>query len=616
MPTVDQDAYALPPPKVDSDAPKDDDSTVTALESYRLEADNYRKSGPNPRDDKWKENLDLYWNRFDFSGKEEWQAKEVMPEVPSFVNRFAAALKEALLASPDGFYTVVDPSDEEGDVTKSIKEMTDIWLSQCGTDAMGTPLDFSTVFEDQMKLGALMNCASVVTWKTDTPDGRVSIETVDPRNVWLDHTKRNLYRVRRVEVDKHELGRMAQLKDSKGKHIFNIKDLDQLVGSITMEQEGEKERLTGSGTGLVTPGSRQPIVLDEYLATVLGPDGKVMHDKSLFVVANQRFLIRGPEKNPFWHGRDWLTYSPLVTVPMSVYGRSYMEDFGRLAVTFNELTNLILDAVFTSSMKAFAMVPGYLSNPEQADEGIWPNKVFKLEEGIKPDDFAKALDLGTLPAEAIKAWETIKSELTEASGYNEIGLGQFAPNARTSATEVTSTTKSSSAILRGVAQTVEGRWLDPSLDLVWKTGLQHCSPTDKILKGAVGEKMFQALIRRRRELVGRSLTFQARGISAIIQRSQTLKALIQILSIIGPNQLLLQEFLKAIDLGKFINYIFELSDVPLEKMQLSEREKLIRSVAQPMGALQNGAAGAPSSGGQAAGEMQSVAKSMGVQRRY
>ena len=169
---------------------------VPILNSYLQEARDARMGGLNPRDAKWEENLDLYWNRYNFANKAAWQAAETLPEVPSFVDRFAAALKEALITGPTGFYTVDDPADAEGDMTDAIKRMTDVWLSMCGRNQTGTCLGFPSVFEEQVKLGALMACSGVVTWKDDTKYGRVAIETVDPRFVWLDPTYRNLYRNR------------------------------------------------------------------------------------------------------------------------------------------------------------------------------------------------------------------------------------------------------------------------------------------------------------------------------------------------------------------------------------------------------------------------------------
>lgn len=587
---------------------------VAALEGYRQEADQNRKGGLNPRDDKWRQNLDLYWGRHDFSRKANWQAREVMPEVSQYVDRFAAAMKEALVATPEGFYSILDHSDQEGDLSEAIKRMTDVWLSHSGRNQMGTLLAFPSVFEEQMKLGALTACSAVVIWKGDTENGRVAIESTDPRFVWLDHTYRNLYRVRRVELDRHDLYGMAKERDGKGNAIFNLPQLEQLIGSInSIEDNGQKEQMSGHGHQITT--ARQPIILDEYIATVLSPQGEVLADRALMVVANNKFLVRGPEANPFWHGDDWLTFTPLITTPLSVYGRSYMEDFGSVANTFNELTNMILDAVYTSSLKAWAMVPSMLANPEQIAEGISPNKIFQLEEGYKAADFATMLDLGTLPPESVKIWQAMKTELGEAAGINEIGLGQFAPKGRTSATEIMETKQSSSSLIRSLAQTVETRWLDPTLDLVWKTGLQHVSKNDPLMKMAAGEEMFGALISRRKELVHRPMTFQARGISSMIQRSATLKALMGILSIVSGSELLLAEFVKVVDMEKFVKKLFELSNVDITTLQLSERDKMIRSITQPLqqAGMGQGPPGS-SQGGGAGAEMGSLARTMGIAR--
>lgn len=579
----------------DANRKPEDQDIVSTLESYRREADEVRKGGLNPRDSKWEENLKLYWGRYDFSKKAAWQAREVLPEVPAFVDRFAAALKEALVATPDGFYNVNDPADVENDLSQAIKHMMDMWLETVGTNQTGTPLGFPAVFEEQMKLGALMACSSVVLWKDDVPDGRIAIETVDPRFVWLDHTYRNLYRIRRIEMDRHELFALANAKDSTGKPIFNLEAVSQLVQNVQLTDNSYKEELIGTGQQTTSP--RVPIVLDEYLATVLRRDGSVMYDRALCVVANGRFLIRGPEANPFWHEQDWLVFTPLVTTPLSVYGRSYMEDFGAVAQTFNELTNMILDAVFTSAMRAFVMVPEILANPEQVVEGIWPNKIFALEAGYKPEDFAKALELGNLPPEAVTVWQTIKAELREAANINEIGMGQFAPKGRTSAAEVQGTQESSSAMIRSVAQTIETRWLNPTLNLIWKTGLQHATSGDKRLSAAAGPELYTQLYARRRELIKRPMTFHAQGISKLIQKSKTLRALMQALQILASNPLLLQEFLKVADMHRLVELIFELSDIDLSKLQLSQRDMLMRQVVQSFQQAAGGAPGAPGAPG-------------------
>ncbi len=560
---------------------------LKVLEGYRSEAEQARLGGLNPRDAKWKQNLDLYWNRHDFSHKADWQAQETMPEVPAFVDRFAAALKEALVATHGNFYTVTDPGDTDGLLALSVKRITDAWLSTCGRNMNGHPLGFPAVFEEQVKLGALTACCGTVLWRKDVPGGRVAFETIDPRFVWFDHTFRNLYRIRRIEIDRHELHTMMKASDNAKKPIFNQEQLERLQGSITVEDEQWRREMTGHGHE--NQSNRKPIVLEEYIATVVGPNGDLLAENALIVVADRKFIIRGPEKNPFWHGQDWLVYAPLVTAPLSVYGRSYMEDFGSLANTFTELTNLILDATYTSALKAFVLVPSMLMNPEQAAEGVHPNKAFLLDEGFVAKDFAAELNLGSLDAGAVQVWQTLKGELSEAAAINELGLGQFAPKGRTSATEVNTVQSNSSALVRSIAQTIETRFLDIVLDLTWKTGLQHVRKDNKRLAAIAGPEMWGALMANRKELVKRPFTFQAQGISSLIQRSQMLQSLLQAFQVISQNDQLVAAFAQQVDFPKLVGLLFELSNIDPSRFTKSERAIQVDQLAQQTQAAAGGA---------------------------
>lgn len=589
---------------------------VPILEGYLQEAEMNRRGGYNNRDDKWEENLRLYWNRQDFSQKAEWQSKVALPEVSTHVDRFAAAMKDAVVANPDSFYTVHDPADTEGDVTEAIKRATDAWLSVCGTNMLGTPLSFPAVFEEQVKMGAMMNACTVVNWKRDVKYGRVAVETVDPRMVWLDPTGRNLYRVRRSYIDKSELIEMANMRDGKGKSIYNIEAIRGLGAEIQVQDQERQAQASGHGQEITS--TRQPITLDEYIATVVHSDGRVLARNALMVVANRRWLIRGPEENPFWHGQDWLSYASMVTAPLSVYGRSYMEDFGTIADTFNSVTNLIIDSVQMSAMKAFVMVPGMLLDAAQASEPITPNKVYTLQEGYTPSDFLADIDLGNMKPEVMQLWQAMKNELREAADINEVGLGQFAPKGRTSATEIDQTQQSSSALVRSVAHTVETRILNPTLDRVWKTGFQHVMPNDPAIMGAIGKDLHGVLMKRRREIVRRPITFQARGISMLIQKSKMLKSLLMLMQILAQSDLMLAEFLKEADLAKLVKFLFQLSDIDMNNFALSQREKMIRDTVEQMQAGIAAAGGGAAPGGAAppgvGQEMKAVTQKMGISK--
>lgn len=563
---------------------------INALNGYRTEAENARRSGLNPRDAKWEDNLDLYWNRTDFSRKASWQAKETMPEVPSYVDRFAAALKEALVSVPGGFYTINDPLDKEHDLTNKIKTLSDYWLSMSGRNPNGIPLDFSSVFEEEVKLGALTAMCSVTTWKKDMQNGagRVSIDPVDPRFFWMDHTGRNLYRFRRIELDAIDLIKMLDKKDKKGNAIFHQDQLEQAIqgngaaaGTTPYLDEQRKREMSGSGTEITS--TRRPYIMEEWVATVVDSEGKLIEDEhSLYNTLNGQYVIRGPEKNPYMHGNDWVTFAPMITAPLSPYGRTYMEDFGSVAKTFTEMTNLILDAAHTSALNAFAVVTEALENPEALAGGITPNLLLKIDAAFDPNKVLVSVPLGKLDSGAVQVWQALKKELSEAAGINEIGLGQLPDKTHISASASESADSNSSAMIRGVSQTIESRWLNPTLDNSWKTGMQFEDFSNPRIRAAIGEQTADMFKAQRKQFIQRPMAFQANGISMMIRKKQVFNELTQLMQVIGQNQQLAQLFMQKTDLNLFINMLFELSGIDPEKIGMSARAQAIQSIVNPL----------------------------------
>lgn len=574
---------------------------LSTLSGYKAEAIAARDTGLNPRGPKWSQNSDLYWGRYDFSGKAPWQAKEVMPEVSMYVDRFAAALKTALNTAP--FYTVRDPLDTEKDLTAPIKQLEDAWLSTCGRSAQGVPLDFSTTFEEVAKLGAIKAMCSVVTWKKDVPGGRVACDPVDPHFFWMDHTGRNLYRFRRTELDKIDLIKMLDMKSTGGDPLFDMEQLRLAIQSTggrgdeagTKDQQIKQEN-TGGGTNTQTS-RRNPYMLEEWIATVVDSTGNLVEEEhSLYNVINDQFLVRGPEQNPYWHGNDWVTYAPTVIAPLSVYGRSYMEDFGSIAKTYNDMTNLLLDAVHTSSLNAFAVVVEALDNPEVLAGGIVPNLLLKVDAGFDPNKVFASLELGKLDQGGVQVWQALLQKLQTASGINEQGLGQLPSKTHISATASDSADANQSAMLRGTAQTMETRWIDPTLDNIWKTGMQFTNFKDPRIVAAIGPEFASMFNARKKEFITRPMTFQARGISEMIAKKQAFQQIIALMQVIGQNQNLAQLFIQSTDLKAFMGQLFYLSGIDPKTIGMSARAQAIQSVVDPMTAIANGqtqAAAAP-----------------------
>lgn len=574
--------------------PMTDEEIVQVLLSYNSECEQARQSGHSPRDAIWEANWALYWNKYDWSNKADWQAKEIMPEAPQFVDRWSSAIREALTTAGE-WYTVTNPAMTFGGLAKEIRMILDESLEKCGTNQQGHDVNFLHVFEEVLKLGAITALCLAVTWRRVEESvmvpaqefdadgnpfftmrqetrtrGKVAVEVVDPRTVWFDPKRRGLYRRRRIHMDLHQLRQMAKMVDSEGTPIYRQDVVDRIVEDYEDDfRRTEEEAASGSGA-MKTATGRKGVVLDEYLCAIVKADGTLAWPSNTWVVmANEKYIIVGPEPNPFWHGRDWIVFLPLITVPLATYGKSYMEDFASLARTFTEMTNLIIDGIFTTAMHAFAGDPSKLLDPTELEEGIHPNKLFQLEEGTDPREFLHAIELGRLPPEVIAVWQGIKAEFREAGKQNELSLGQVPPKGDITATEIQEAQAGSAAVTRSIAKTIEHGALDLTLDLVWQTRLQYLDLEPDMVKrmGTMGELLQQMPPALRYGLVGNNYRFRAHGISSILDRARDRNALLAALNWVASNETLLAEFLARYSPRKVLDRTLRLFGVNTDGLE-------------------------------------------------
>lgn len=591
-------------PSVEGREELDDEQIVQILEGYRLEAEYARLAGPNSRDLTWLQHLDLYYNRFDFSRKAAWQAREVLPEFPQYVDRFATALRMALMQAP--FFNVAVDNDSEGTIAGVIEKFMNVLLRRLGRTPSGHPSDFSALFEEAMKMGAMSLPIGMVTYKDGGDYGYTSLDLEDPYNWWFDPTGRGLYRIRRVEMDYHELRKLLDLRDGQGTPVYKTAAVERAIAghatvaaereaalrtlmnastgqsdggsSINVLMRAEREKRTGTGQWIMS--NRRPVILHEYLCTLVDSQGYVHGENVLCVVAEGKTLIRGPEKNPFWHNRDWVVAAPIITVPMAPYGRAYAENFSSIVKTFNEMTNLILDGILVTTMKCFTTVPGILENPADIEEGIYPNANFRIQEGFNAKEFMQAIDLGSLDPQAFPVWQMLKKELQEGAAFNDITLGQNAPKGRTSATEINSVDTNATQYLRAIASNVEKLWLEPVLDLIWKTAIQHLDKKDDELRNAIGDEWFETFLAMKHEFATYRITFNVQGISNLLARKQQLQELLQILQIVAGSPPLAQAMLQKWSPDKLFDTLARLAGVDTSTLEMSDQEKMFQQQQQ------------------------------------
>lgn len=564
----------------------ENEAIVKLLSGYRTAAENARKSAWGARDDVWKHNVDLYFSRFDFSKKADWQTKQPMPEAATFIERWSAAVRAALL-HPGAWYSVGAPSTNTGqslsELEPAFRKMLGFYLDRCGTSALGQPLGFEAVFEDQTKLAALIASAATVTWEerviAGQVKGRVRVDAIDPREVLLDPTYRGVFRGRCYEIDYADLLGMTQADPS----LWDMEAIKGLKSYHDKDTNVDRSGLAGHG---VDPGAdRKVIKIEEWYARLTDENGEDAYgDKQLVIVANDITVIRGPERNPYTHGMDWVVFAPAIRVPLSVYGKTYVETWGDLADTFVMLTNLIIDAAKMAALNAYAVNKDALDDPNQLADGISPNMTLLTANGYSVEDLIREVPLGNLSPSAVQVWTAIRQEMREGASTNDLDLGQAVPKGEVTATEINAVQRGSTELLQAIAASLEVGCVDVMLSLIFLTALQHFSEDDVELKAAIGERYFNMFVANRGDFIRLAPAFRARGISGLIEKRQKLQQMLQVLQLMSTSPQLLQLLTQVIGLKAFIRQIITL-------IGLDPNEFPPEPTANPMGAGPGGAPG-------------------------
>lgn len=550
----------------------DEEELKPMLREYFREAEDARRNGTDAREFNWRENQNAYWGRIEDKDKAEWQASEQMPEVANFVDRHSASLRLALMSQPEWF-DIIDPTDPTKQRNRMMREFVKIHLNHCTRNRSGQPVGFDSTFAACVKSGSMTVLAASVTFDQQTQF--VSVDPVNAMELYYDPTGRGLYRIRRTQVDRWQLNKMKKEKDSRGGPLYHKKAIDRLQSHIDHEAQTKREEQSGGSEEGTGPSRRKPVELDEYLCTIIDRDGNLIRENQLIVFANNREVIRGPEDNPNWHGKDWIVMTPTIDVPFSVWGRSYVEVFRSLAATFTEVTNLILDGTFASNVGAHMAWIDALADPSELAEGIYPGIVITAAaDWPAGKDFIKKIEMGGVSTDALRIWESLKSELREGAQANELSLGQVPPKGDITATEIRGSQRGESTLSFALARDIETKFLNPILELTLMTALQHFDPEkNPILADELNPEMAQMLSGNRRNFARKKYGFVAKGISATMERGRRLQGLMGFLQIIGQSEIMAAAFAKDHSIMALIKELLLAFDIESKTLEKSDQEK-------------------------------------------
>lgn len=524
-----------------------DDLVVEQFTDFFRTDDESRKKPARVWDAAWS----LYRGEYDWSGKEDWQAKINIPKVRGIVDTAAASFKRALVRMKR-FYHIESETRlgvEKGFYTMSL---LDYWLERMNFNeefAVGlknglitstlvykvwwdwvttTEPRWKKVLEKQditnmgIKVGTQLVPTRVVTRDPRTV-GVLRIKAVDSYDMWVG--PHNCRRIERATVNYSYLEAMAK------KGVYDKDAVQQLIsrGERSVEQQKKAQR-RGENT---PPQSRfeRDVDIYHYWGDLYDDDGSVCARNIHYTVGGegQRVVLRKPKANPFFHGKDPYVIGTPYIVPFSTYNRGIVEDIIGIAKMITELSALIIDGAQYDAIAAFEADTDLLKDPKNGlKKGIYPGIVVETKGFENPNGkpVVRAIaNLGKVPQLALQVRQMLdmeaqlSSSVTNALRGQQIGadtLGEFQ-----------SIVSSANASLDDAARTVEETTVDEILEKsianVYQFNEDYLLPRLTEQYPQTSMQIVDMTPEERYATMVGGYSFKARGVSIMMDKAQDLK---------------------------------------------------------------------------------------------
>ena len=560
---------------------------LNALRAYKTEGDEAKKT----RMKRNRENVNAYLGVQDWSHKSEGQSQEFLPKTPVAVEQLVGFAKRALTQFGN-YYDVELPYDSKSPISgASIRSILNCFLEHVlvGDNKFSTlPIQIS----DGLKTGAL---ESLMIFKVhgnmfkdrvfflEEGDEKVNMETgelenwklridlIDPKNYGIDPSGQGLYEYHTVEKDLH---RVIELADQG---VYDSAAVAKIQEDFKMPEEQARQRDETGHDDSPTPSFRKKVVIDEFWCNIIDGEGKIVHRNVFCAMANNKYVIRKPTPNPFWHGRSPFKAIPLIRVPFSEWHKALMDEAVQLNLAMNELFNLIIDGGISAVWGIKQVRIDDMEDPSQASGGFPQGETIavknSLPHGMK---ILEKVAEGEVPGDSMAVLEMLSREFAAAALSSELKMGSF-PGREVKATEVVELSQSQAVTLDSIISDVESMMSDV-LELAWLTILQNMDDlSSNHIINAVGIRvafvMGQMTPEQRFSIYANSpCAFKVHGLSAMLSRTRDFQKFMAMLQAVTTNPLLFQAFFKRYSPDKVLNHMMKMLGINPEQIERDDRE--------------------------------------------
>lgn len=576
--------YSAPPGLEASNGSEGEGSSYQVSEEDKKIIDyvvNWRNQLKTARLDKqniWDECWQLYRGIEDWSDKEDWQTKIVIPKAFSSVKQGTNVIKR-LLSTSRKPWRIESINPDDLITTLRAEQMTDI------TKVFLDQAKFVEEFAEALECSFIIGVGITKMWwgfsskkttqvennpafdeygqqtvqkqivRKEVLEGKLFVRAVDPYNFyWLPGSKLNRWAgtIEDVEVPKWQLIDMA----SNG--VFDPEKIKHLQ-SMGLEERTNRKwlRFTERPKTIQGPNADTGNVkLTEYYGPIV-IDGRVVKKNAHVIVANDSCLLVNQD-NPFWHGKSpYNGFSPL-SLPFRTEGVGLIEMVRAVDKAMSRLANLSVDTLLFRLLPVFEVAPDVYENPEDLETGLSPGKIMRRTlghvnmPGIHPVEF-QDVSQGALAVSA-------QLDRAHQEGALVSEIQQALPRYRgaQTAAEIDTKSENQDSFFGSMATDIEKQAIEPMVEMASDLIFQFIDTVNdpriaRIL--GVGADTLRGIPREElMEMIQGDWIITVSGITDQLDKVDMLQNLVQMMNLIGQNP---DAWLPYINQDKLLQRILE-----------------------------------------------------------
>lgn len=589
--------------EVDGEGTKGDgDEELSYVAKWILQCRDTEKQAKYDREMQSRQNWDVFHLRHDFSHKIPGQSREVLSRQPLAVISTSSFFQQALV--DEGDWWDVDARDPKMETKLKVRpdvveDLTQDQLDRAEmlkhvgrgiTSGQLGALIISKVCGKERAMPAYVanrdpSKRKATLKKLDKKSWQLDLRVVNQKNFFPDSTGGGLYNIEDLWCDYHEL---CDLDPEDGWDLDQIEEIEPMSGTDDGEEALDQRRRSNQNT--VTRGYRNRVKVTEYWGTILDEDGSILYENVVCNLANDKYLIRPPTQNPYWHQEDPYVYAGIldVTEDNAVWPKALADAGTKHNMALNELYNLMVDGGQRSVNNVGMIRPDWIENISELEDGIKPGTNLKVNSQCPPG--AKALEMvqtGTVPPDAQNMFNIQSQEFNASMLTSDIRSG-IQPKREVAATQIVETSQTITSVFKGITEQIEQKWIKRVL---WKSSMLTMQFSDDIdeqevrdVLGDRAEEFLKLTPQERFAETVQGMKFSVSGITQHLAKAQDFQKIMTLMQTIGGAPPLMEAYVKRFSVDELLYQAMRALGLNTRRLEISETDKELMGGKQDQGA--------------------------------